>query len=143
MNQTDNKLYLKLLSIFHFLVAGFVALVACLPIFHFIIGLAIAIMGLTQATNESDGFAMAFFGLIFVVISGSIMLMAWIFAALIAFTGYSLARRKHYVFCLVMAGVECTFSLTGILLGVFTIVVLTRPSVKEMFMPQITETPST
>ena len=37
------------------------------------------------------------------------------------------------MYCLVMAGIECLFMPFGTVLGVFTIIVLMRESVKEMF----------
>jgi hypothetical protein len=46
-----------------------------------------------------------------------------------------MAHRKHYTFCLVMAGVECLFMPFGTVLGVFTILVLNRQTVKELFTP--------
>ena len=54
-------------------------------------------------------------------------------AVLILAVGRSLSRRKRYNFCLVMACVECLFMPFGTALGVFTIVVLNRPSVKQSF----------
>jgi hypothetical protein len=47
--------------------------------------------------------------------------------------GYFLSLRKYYTFCLVMAGIECLFMPVGTVLGVFTIIVLMRPTVKAMF----------
>jgi hypothetical protein len=48
--------------------------------------------------------------------------------------GRSLARRKRYLFCLIVAGTMCVMcNPLGTVLGVFTIVVLLRPSVKELF----------
>jgi hypothetical protein len=47
--------------------------------------------------------------------------------------GRFLARRKHHLFCLVVAGVECLFFPFGTVLGVFTIIVLMRPSVQQAF----------
>jgi hypothetical protein len=37
------------------------------------------------------------------------------------------------MFCLVMAGIQCIFMPFGTVLGVFTIIVLMRNSVKEAF----------
>ena len=54
-------------------------------------------------------------------------------AALIAFAGRSLQQRTRYLYCLVMAGVECIFMPFGTVLGVFTIIVLMRDSVKPLF----------
>lgn len=139
MKQSDDRQYLQLLSIFHYVVAGFAGLFACFPIIHFTIGVGLLITGLTQ-TQESDRFPMALVGLIFTVVGGSIILFGWALAVCIAFAGRSLATKKRYMFCLVMAGIECAFTPFGTVLGVFTIIVLVRPSVKELFMPQIPET---
>jgi hypothetical protein len=54
-------------------------------------------------------------------------------AILILINGRCLAQRKHYTFCQVMSGVECLFMPLGTILGVFTLVVLSRPSVKPLF----------
>jgi len=61
------------------------------------------------------------------------MTMGWIFAAFVLATGRFLAKRKHYLFCLVMAGIESIFMPFGTVLAVFTIIVLMRDSVKELF----------
>jgi hypothetical protein len=47
--------------------------------------------------------------------------------------GIFLGRRKHYTFCLVMGCIECVFFPFGTALGVFTILVLVRESVKQLF----------
>jgi len=57
----------------------------------------------------------------------------WIFAALVITTARFLARRRHYLFCLVMAAIECAYMPFGTVLGVFTIIVLMRDSVKQLF----------
>jgi hypothetical protein len=44
-----------------------------------------------------------------------------------------LQQRKHYTFCLVVAGFNCMSIPLGTILGVFTFIVLTRPRVKTMF----------
>ena len=138
MKQSDDEQHLQLVSIFHYVVAGFAALFACLPIFHFVVGVVIFIAGLTQI-RETGGIS-PLFGLFFMVIAGSIMFFGWTFAVSIALAGYFLHKRKRYTFCLVMAGVECIFSPFGTVLGVLTIILLVRPSVKELFIPQISAT---
>ena len=47
--------------------------------------------------------------------------------------GRFLARRTHYMYCLIVAGIECLFTPFGTVLGVFTIVVLVQPAVKAIF----------
>lgn len=48
-------------------------------------------------------------------------------------TGRFIAQRKYYTFCFVMAAVESLFTPFGTVLAVFTLVVLLRESVKQMF----------
>jgi hypothetical protein len=53
--------------------------------------------------------------------------------ALQIWTGRNLARKQRYTYCLVMAVITCLSFPFGTALGVFTIVVLMRPAVKQMF----------
>ena len=108
--------HLKLLSIFHYVVAGMAALFACIPFIHFFMGLALA----TGAFGDADpGTRPIGFGLM--VFAGLFILAGWTLAALVAFAGRSLQTRKRYTFCLVMAGINCIFIPIGTVLGVFTI----------------------
>lgn len=75
----------------------------------------------------------AFFGWFFVIIASVFILFGLTLACLVFATARCLARRKHHLFCVVMAGVECIFMPFGTVLGVFTLMVLVRPSVKELF----------
>jgi len=54
-------------------------------------------------------------------------------AICILIAGQCLFRRKAYSFALVIACVECLFIPFGTILGVFTIIVLSRESVKALF----------
>jgi hypothetical protein len=120
--------HLKLLSIFHFVAAGMLALVACIPFIHFFMGLAMA----TGALGDNDPEIQPV-GLGIMAVAGLFIFLGWILAALIAFAGYSLGRRRRYGFCLAMGCVECVFMPVGTVLGVFTIIVLVRDSVKALF----------
>ena len=123
--------HLRLLAIFHYVVAGIAALVSLIPVIHLVIGLA---MILSPHVFEGSGSPPpAFIGWIFVIIAGGFILLGLTMAAFILTAGRFLAASKHYTFCLVMAGVECLFMPFGTVLGVFTIVVLTRDSVKLLF----------
>lgn len=126
MNQDAE--HLKLLSIFHYVAAGMAALFACIPFIHFFMGLAFATGALGDTGSEGRPV-----GLVIMAVAAFIILSGWTFAALVAFAGKNLRRRTNYTFCLVMAGVECIFMPVGTVLGVFTIIVLVRDSVKELF----------
>jgi hypothetical protein len=54
-------------------------------------------------------------------------------AICILIAGRCLSRRKRYSFALVMACIECLFIPFGTILGVFTIIALSRQSVKALF----------
>ena len=123
--------HLRLLSIFHYVVGGFAGLLAMFPIFHLILGL---IFVLAPAWFEVEGEAPpAFIGWFFVVFAGMLIAIGLTFAVCVIVAGRFLARRRHYLFCLVMAAIECAFMPLGTVLGVFTIIVLMRESVKELF----------
>jgi hypothetical protein len=47
--------------------------------------------------------------------------------------GFFLKQRKNYIFCLVIAIINCAFFPIGTILGVFTLVLLFRASVKLLF----------
>jgi hypothetical protein len=120
--------HIKLLAIFHYVAAGMAALFACIPFIHFFMGLALATGAFPDTNPEARTM-----GVVIMVIAGLIILAGWTFAAFVAFAGRSLQTRSRYTFCLVMAGVECIFMPVGTVLGVFTIIVLIRDSVKELF----------
>jgi len=131
MNQNDDEQYLKLLSIFHYIVGGIAGLFACFPIIHFVVGLGILISSFTQSSQ--NGGPPALIGLIFTLFAGGFILFGWAFAICIILGGRFISKRKNYMFCMVMAGIECIFTPFGTVLGVFTIIILIRPSVKELF----------
>jgi hypothetical protein len=129
MNQDEE--HLRLLSIFHYVCAGFAALFACFPIIHLIMGLVLVFH--PESFGPSKEQPPAFFGIFFIVFALVLILMGWIFAGLLAYAGRCLGQRRHYTFCLVTAGIACLFMPFGTILGIFTIIVLVRPTVKPLF----------
>jgi hypothetical protein len=66
---------------------------------------------------------------------GALFFLAGVTMAIcILIAGRSLARWKYYSFALVIACIECLFVPFGTILGVFTIVVLSRESVEALFL---------
>ena len=126
----DNE-HLTLLSIFHYVVGGMAAFFACIPILHLVSGLLFILA--PEKFGHGSNQPAAFLGWLFVVFASIFILLGWIFAVLVLVAGRFIARRKHYTFCLVMACVECLLMPFGTVLGVFTIWVLNRQSVKGLF----------
>jgi hypothetical protein len=126
----DND-HLRLLAIFHYIVSGLAALFACIPIIHLVIGLFMILA--PQKFGPGNGQPPAMIGWLFVGLASFFILAGWTFAVLVLVAGRFIARRKHYQFCFVVACVECIFMPFGTVLGVFTILVLNRPTVKQLF----------
>jgi len=123
--------HLRLLSIFHYVVGGLAGLFALFPVFHLLIGLFMIYAPGKFAPNIQ--LPTAFIGWFFVIFAVLFITLGLIFAASVVTAGCFLARRKHYTFCLVMGCVECLFVPFGTVLGVFTILVLSRETVKQLF----------
>lgn len=128
--QTENEQYLRLISIFHYVVGGLAGMFACFPIFHLIIGIAMLVM---SAAHPDEAGPAAFVGIFFTLFAGTFIAAGWAFAICTILAGRNIARRTRYMYCLVMAGVECMFTPFGTVLGVFTLILLLRPEVKAMF----------
>ena len=127
---------LKLLSIFHYIVAGMMALFGSFPLFHLLMGVAMVAgkFGPPKASDPSE----ALVGWFFIIFAGVWIALVWTLAVCTVIAGRSLAKRQRHVFCVVVAGLMAATCMPfGTVLGVFTIIVLMRPSVKEAFgVPQ-------
>ena len=61
------------------------------------------------------------------------IVVAWTVVILLLVAAARLRRRTSRTFCMVVAGISCLFMPIGTVLGVFTIIVLARPTVKALF----------
>ena len=128
-----DKEHLRLLAIFHYVVAGLAALFSFFPLLYTTVG-AIFIFAARHGTPKpGEQLPPEFLGWIFVVLGLLLFLLGVAMAICILIAGRCLSRRKHYTFALVMASIECLFIPFGTILGVFTIIALSRESVKELF----------
>src|SRR5262245_17466958 len=123
---------LNLLAIFHYVVGGLAVLFSLFPLFYSVIGgfLLYAAEHPGQTNQEPPP---AFLGWIFIVLGAGFFLVGVTMAICILIAGRCLSRRKGYSFALVIACIECLFIPFGTILGVFTIVALSRESVKASF----------
>jgi hypothetical protein len=128
---TQDEEHLKLLSIFHYVVGGLAGLFSLFPVFHLVFGLFF-IFAPEKFTNSQSP-PPAFLGWFFVIFALVFIGIGLLTALGIIACGRFLDRRKYYLFCLVMAAIECVFIPFGTVLGVFTIIVLMREPVKQLF----------
>jgi hypothetical protein len=124
--------HLKLLSTFHYLAALLLALFSLVPLFHLLAGMT---MVRWSAAKPEEALPAIIAGGCLATLAGLWMLIGLSSAACLALAGRFLARRIHHPFCLAVAGVSCLFMPVGTVLGVFTLLVLLRPSVRDLFTP--------
>jgi hypothetical protein len=126
VNQDEE--HLRLLSILYYIWGG---LTACFSCFGFVY----ALMGgafLVAAAQERNG-PPAVVGALFWVMGAAVVVIVLVLGGLTIWTGRNLQKRQHYTACMVVAAISCLSIPLGTALGVFTFVVLSRPSVKHLF----------
>jgi hypothetical protein len=123
--------HLRLLAIFHYVMGGMGALFACFPVFHLGLGIAI-VTGIIPPGKGGEQIPL-FVGWLFIIVAGTIMALGWAYALCLLYAGRCLQAHRRHTFCFVMAVISCLSPPMGTVLGVFTILVLNRPSVQELF----------
>src|SRR5262249_6995276 len=134
---------LKLLTIFYYVVAGLFALLALLGVLLLTCGIAILTGAIpAKPTRPGEPDPRELVGALLTGEGALAFLVTMTYAVLLAVTGWLIARRRGYVFSLVVAGIACPSFPTGTLLGVFTFLLLLRPTVKAMYYgPPVGEPP--
>lgn len=128
--------HLKLLSIVYAVSAGLSACVSLLGIFYAFMGVflgrALALMPTAPGQTPPPEFMSWIF-----TAFGLGMFLVMIALGVLKFVVYRrLRQHRSRVFCMIVAGICCVFIPYGTLLGIFTFVVLTRPSVVRLFSAQ-------
>jgi hypothetical protein len=127
---------LNLLVIFHFIGAGLALLGILFLLAHFAIFHAV-FANPKMWENQKQGPPPAEF---FAIFRWFYLVMGiWFLASgvLNVISGVCLRARKHRTFSTVVAGINCVHMPLGTVLGVFTIIVLMRDSVRELYEADI------
>ena len=130
MALTRDEEQLRLLSIFHYVVAGLGALFSFFPLIYVGMG-ALMVCGKLDGPHPDP--TARIMGWVFLGIGVVFFLMGMGFVACVALAGRYLSRRTHYTYCFTMGAVECIFMPFGTVLGVFTIIVLQKEAVRRLF----------
>jgi hypothetical protein len=137
VERSDNEQHLRLLVIFHYVVAGLTALFALFPLMYVAMG-----WFFLHAPPPKQGEPPPPFVGYFIIGVGTVLfLLGQSFAACVFAAGRCIRSRTRYWFAFVMACFQCAFFPFGTVLGVFTIIVLSRPSVKQLFGLTVSEQP--
>lgn len=128
--------HLKLLPIGYWVSAGFWGAYGLFMVAYF--GLLGSVFLLGSATGDASdmppGFGFLFFGF-----GLAMFLVLGVLVFLKARVGFWMRERKHYVGTLIVAGISCLEIPYGTLLGVFTFIALSRPSMKALYEKAATE----
>lgn len=139
MTRSDRE-HLRILVICHYVLAALCFFGGAFVALYLAIG--IAIVAEAPAQPAPGGPPPEFIGWLFVGFAVFGLLFYWGLATGLAIAAHCLSRRKQRVFCLVVAGFACLFQPLGLVLGIFTFLVLLRPSVRDAFEPEPSERPS-
>lgn len=124
--------HLKLLSIFYYILGGINAFFSFIPLIY--VGIGGLLLGLTSAIPVKPGEpSPAVIGWVFILIGAFIFFFILALSLLKIYAGYCIAKRRHRVFCYVVAVLTCLSFPYGTVLGVFTFIVLSREAVIEQF----------
>ncbi len=121
--------HLRWLSIGFYVNAGISALFALFPFIHLFIGIAMVTGSFENDKNPPP----PFFGWLFIGIATVVIVLGFALAICNFLAGNFLKQQKKYTFCFVIGALNCVFMPFGTILGVFTIIVLIRDSVKSLF----------
>lgn len=120
--------HLRLLKIGYYVYAALMAIGALAPLIH--IGIGSVIIGGGFGMDES---APKIVGALFVMLGLGLMIVLAVFAWLFYLAGKYIGERRGRIFCYVVAVIACLNIPVGTILGVFTFIVLSRPSVVALY----------
>ena len=123
--------HLKLLAVFHFIVAGLLFAGIGFLVLHFVFMNMIFTNPDIWKTSPNPPPPEVFAILKFVYVFIAIFLIGALVANLLS--GFYLGARKNRLFSLMVAGLNCLQFPLGTVLGVLTILVLVRDSVRELY----------
>lgn len=124
--------HLKLLTLFYWISGTITCFLSLIPVIHVIMG--VFFIHLSKYAETTKDAPPAFIGWLFVIIGSLIIILGLTLGILKIFTGKFIRNRKHRIFCLIISGINCIFFPYGTALGVSSLIVLNRDSVKQLFL---------
>ena len=124
---------INLLKIFHYIVGGLGCLFSCMPLLYVGMGIFLLISPESFNNQYEQNSIPDWFAYIFICMGLLFFLLGQALSICIIYSGKCLNNRKKYMFSFVVACISCMFVPFGTILGIFTIIVLSRDSVKKMY----------
>ena len=128
----EDEAHLNTLAICHYIYAGMLGLFGIFGLIYVVFGVILATASL-GASGGPGGPPPAAIGGVVAAIGGFITLFLWAKAGCVAYSGMSIKKRQRRTFSFVIACICCMNIPLGTALGVFTLVVLSRQSVKAIY----------
>jgi len=131
--------HIKTLSICHYVYAGLAACGSCLGGFYIAMGALIG-EAIKHAPQSDPAKApppefVHLFTMLFTGIGVAIVVVALTVAVLCVLSARAMSQRRNRTFSLVVASILCLSVPLGTTLGVFTLVVLTKPAAERLYAP--------
>ena len=134
--------HLRLLSLFHYIYGGIVIAMSSIAIVHLVLGITMivnpgAFVG-PRGPGGSGGPPVPdrMLGWMFAILGGTVLVLGWTVGLLTILSGRWIKLRRRRLFSMIMAGVNCMWVPLGTVLGVCTLMVLLRETVRPLYEPQ-------
>lgn len=128
--------HLRILGLFHYVLAGLSAVAGCGGIVSIVVAAVVIAVPKAMAEQGAEGpppEVFSIIGWLWAIIGACSMTAMWAAAVVLFLVAQSLVAHRRRTLCLIVAALECIHVPMGTILGIFTLVVLTRPSVKALF----------
>lgn len=127
----QNEDHLNLLSIFHYVVGGIMFLCSCFPLIYVVLGVAMLVA--PESMDGGKNPPPPGIGIFFMALGLVFALPGWALSVCVAISGKFIRQRKRYMFSFAIGAIQCIFMPFGTILGIFTILVLNKGSVKKLY----------
>jgi hypothetical protein len=126
--------HLRLLSIFYYVSAGTTGFFSLFGALYVLMG--VLFVASSSSFKDTQGNAPpAVMGWILMLLGGFVVVLFVAMAGLKLYAGRCIRARRRRVLCMIVGGVSCLGIPFGTILGIFTFMVLQRPSVIALYAP--------
>lgn len=122
---------LDLISIFHTVAAAIIYLKGAMAFVMMGVGMIAVTAVLHEKGPQLE--ALVPLGLIFFALPMAFLTTSWAVATAVLIAGRRIAKRTHLTYCQIVAGLACLSVPFGTILGICTLILLTRDDVKAQF----------
>jgi len=120
---------LRILAIFQYIVGGLQILISCLWLCQLSIVISIFCHNAALSPAHGEGAI----SMLLVLVGGGFVFLGFALGILTALSGRYIALRVKRTYSIVMGGINCVIFPFGTILGIFTLILLTRTDVRQEY----------